>query len=78
MLDNMEFYLDVENIYLIANWGVVPFWLLLIFAPDSKLTKFFVYSVVTPLLLSTAYIFIGYKIYLEGEIFGAFGLFSVA
>ncbi len=76
MLDNMEFYLDVENIYLIANWGVVPFWLLLIFAPDSKLTKFFVYSVVTPLLLSTAYIFIGYKIYLEGEIFGAFGLYN--
>jgi len=29
-----------ENIYLAANWGVVPFWLLLIFIPNHQITNF--------------------------------------
>ena len=72
MINNLEPYLTYENIYLVANWGVIPFWLKLIFIPNNGVTKFFVHSVVTPLLLGVAYVYIGYKIYLEGNIFEVF------
>ena len=32
-------FLTVENIYLAANWGVLPFWMLLIIAPNNNITK---------------------------------------
>ena len=75
MINNLEPYLTYENIYLVANWGVIPFWLMLIFIPNNGVTKFFVHSVVTPLLLGFAYVYIGYKIYLEGNIFEVFNLY---
>ena len=75
MINNIEIFLTFENIYLLANWGVLPFWLMLLVAPNHGLTKFFVHSIVAPLLLAIAYIFITYKIYLSGEIFEAFNLY---
>jgi hypothetical protein len=75
MINNIEIFLTFENIYLLANWGVLPFWLMLLVAPNHGLTKFFVHSIIAPLLLASAYIFITYKIYLSGEIFEAFSLY---
>ena len=75
MINNIEIFLTFENIYLLANWGVLPFWLMLLVAPNHGLTKFFVHSIVAPLLLAIAYIFITYKIYLSGEIFEVFNLY---
>ena len=64
MINDLLQFLNYENIYLIANIGVIPCWLLLIFFPRLLLTKILVKSVVIPLLLSTAYIFIVYQIYI--------------
>tara|TARA_B110000014_G_C19734567_1_gene383392 strand:+ start:23 stop:493 length:471 start_codon:yes stop_codon:yes gene_type:complete len=75
MINTLDSYLTFENIYLFANWGVVPFWLLLIFLPNHGITKFFSHSVIAPLLLAFAYIFIGYKIFLNGNIFDGFNLY---
>tara|TARA_B100000401_G_scaffold307372_1_gene211594 strand:- start:133 stop:603 length:471 start_codon:yes stop_codon:yes gene_type:complete len=75
MINNFEAYLTYENIYLISNWGVIPFWLLLIVAPNHGLTKFLVHSIVAPVILAAAYLFIGYKIYLDGNIFSGFDLY---
>ncbi|MFL2889708.1 MAG: ABA4-like family protein [Pelagibacteraceae bacterium] len=75
MINNFQTYLTYENIYLLANWGVLPFWVLLILAPNNVLTKFIVHSIIAPLLLATAYIYIGYKIYLDGNIFLGFDLY---
>ena len=69
MINNFETYLTNENIYLIANWGVIPFWLMILAIPNHALTKFFVHSIILPLILSTAYIFVAYKIYLNENIF---------
>ena len=41
MINNLLSFLTYENIYLIANWGIIPFWLLLIFFPYNQLTNFF-------------------------------------
>ena len=76
MLNNLLPLLTYENIYLVANWGVIPFWLLLIFVPNNQLTNFLVQSVIAILLLAFGYAFLSYKIYLEGNIFDGFELYS--
>ena len=68
MLNNLLAYITAENIYLIANWGVLPFWFLLIFAPNHGLTNFFAQSIVAPLLLAIGYIYLSYELYLEKSI----------
>ena len=75
MIDNLLSFLTYENMYYIANIGVIPCWLLLIFIPNHIITKFFVKSIVIPLLLSTAYIFVSYQIYISENIFEVFNLY---
>tara|TARA_B100001029_G_C15051031_1_gene450741 strand:- start:743 stop:1213 length:471 start_codon:yes stop_codon:yes gene_type:complete len=75
MIDNLLSFLTYEKIYYITNIGVIPFWLLLIFIPNHIITKFFVKSVIIPLLLSTAYLFIVYQIYITENIFEIFNLY---
>ncbi len=76
MINNLLSLLTFENIYLIANWGVIPFWFLLIILPNHQLTNFFVQSVIVPLLLAVGYVYLSYKIYLDGNILGGFELYS--
>ena len=75
MTDNFLSFLTYENIYYIANIGVIPCWILLIILPNHIITKFFVKSVIIPSLLSTAYIFISYQIYVTENIFEVFNLY---
>ena len=75
MINNLEQYLTLENIFLFSNWGVIPFWLLLLFSPNSTFTRILVHSILIPLLLGIAYVFIVYKIYLNDNFFNGFGLY---
>ena len=76
MLIQFQEYLTFENIYLFSNYGVLPFWILLITIPDSKVTQFFVNSIIAPLILSTAYIYVVYQaISLDEPILGVFKLY---
>tara|TARA_A100001011_G_scaffold398864_1_gene504881 strand:+ start:2913 stop:3383 length:471 start_codon:yes stop_codon:yes gene_type:complete len=75
MINNLQIYLTTENIYLVTNWGVIPLWLLLIFAPNNNFTKLLVNSVVVPLILGSAYLFISYKLFLDGSIVESFNLY---
>ena len=68
MINDLINLMTYKNIYLIANWGVIPFWLMLIIIPNSKFTNFFVQSIIAPLILGFAYCYIGYNIFLEGNI----------
>ena len=76
MINNLLSLLTFENIYLIANWGVMPFWLLLIILPNHQITNFFVQSAVIPILLATGYGYLSYIIYLNGNILNGFELYS--
>ncbi len=76
MLENIEILLTVENIYLIVNWGIIPFWLMLVFFPNLSVTNFLVNSVIVPLLLSTAYAYLAYKVFLDGNILSGFNLYN--
>ena len=76
MINNLLPLLTYENIYLIANWGVIPFWLLLIFIPYHRLTNFLAQSVIAPLLLAIGYAYLSYEIYEDGKIFEGFELYN--
>ena len=76
MLNDVIAFITPENIYLIANWGVIPFWLLLILAPNHGLTNFLAQSIIAPLLLATGYSFLSYNLYLEKNIFDGFELYN--
>ena len=67
MLIQFQDYLSFENIYLWTNFCILPFWLMLIIIPNSKFTKFFVNSIILPLMLSTIYIYIIYQTILLDE-----------
>tara|TARA_B100000780_G_C20804836_1_gene319690 strand:- start:112 stop:582 length:471 start_codon:yes stop_codon:yes gene_type:complete len=75
MINTLESLLTFENIYLFANWGVVPFWLLLVFIPNHAITKIFCHSIIVPLLLTIAYVFVARQIILEGSILKGFNLY---
>ena len=75
MINTLQDLLTLENIYLFANWGVVPFWLLLILVPNHAITRFFCHSIIPFLLLGTAYVFISYQIILDENIFEGFKLY---
>ena len=67
MLIQYQDYLTFENIYLWINFGILPFWLMLIIIPNSKFTKFFVNSIIAPLILTTIYVYIIYQAILLDE-----------
>ena len=60
MINNLEILLTPEYIYLLVNWGVIPFWLLLIFAPNHYVSRFFVHSVIAPTIFAGKFVrFVG-------------------
>ena len=76
MLIQFQDYLTFEIIYLWANFGILPFWLMLIIIPNSRITQIFVNSIIIPLIISAAYIYIIYQTILLGEpIFDIFQLY---
>ena len=76
MINKLLTLLTYANIYLIANWGVIPFCLLLIFLPNNQETNFFTQSIIPFLLLGVGYAYLSYKIYLENNIFDGFELYN--
>ena len=69
MLFQFQEYLTFENIYIYSSFGVLPFWLLLMAIPNSRITQIFVNSIILPIILSTAYIYVLYQSILLGEPF---------
>jgi len=76
MINDLLDILTYEFIYLLANWGVIPFWLMLIILPNHGVTSFLAQSIIVPLLLASAYSFVAYHIFLEGSILDSFELYN--
>ena len=76
MLIQFVDYLTFNNMYLWTNFGLLPFWLMLIIIPNSKVTQIFINSVILPLILSTAYVYVIYQsVLLDESIFDIFKLY---
>ena len=54
MLEQISTYFTFEMVYLWLNIGVIPFWLMLIFLPNSKLGSIFVSSIFPIFILGGA------------------------
>jgi hypothetical protein len=64
MIEQIYNYFTIEMLYYWVNFGVLPFWLILIFFPQSYLCRYFVTSIFPIFILSGVYIFMLYKSYL--------------
>ena len=67
MLVQFQEYLTFESIYLWSTFGVIPFWLMLVIFPNSRVTQIFVNSIIVPLILAAAYGHVLYQAILLGE-----------
>ena len=76
MINDLLALINSENIYLLANLGVIPFWLLLIFTPYRALTNIFVQSIIAPLLLAIGYAYLVFNLYIENNILEGFELYN--
>ena len=64
MFGQISAFFTIEMIYSWLSFGVLPFWLLLIVIPNSKITQFFVNSIILPLILGVVYAYILYQAFL--------------
>ena len=60
MIEQIAAFFTIETIYLWINIGVIPFWPVLIFFPNSKICSVFVSSIFPIFLLSTVYLYLIY------------------
>ena len=66
MIEKIYTFFTPEMTYLWLNIGVLPFWLLLIFFPQSKISKVFVASIFPIFILSLTYGYLLYLFFNEG------------
>jgi hypothetical protein len=66
MMTQIYTYFTVEMIYLWLNLGVLPFWFVLIFFPQSQISRVFITSIFPIFILSLAYAYLLYITYLDG------------
>ena len=66
MIEQIYTYFTIDTLYMWINLGVLPFWFILIFFPQSHLFRFFVASIFPSVLLSGAYVFILFQSYQVG------------
>ena len=76
MIEQIYNYFSIEILYLWINLGVLPFWFIIIFFPQSQLCKYLATSIFPIFLLSAVYIFVFYKFYLNSyDFLGNFNLY---
>ena len=61
-METIKDFFTLEVIYLIANYGVIPFWLMLVFIPSGKFTGAIINTIFLPTVLAATY---GYLVYIE-------------
>ena len=66
MIEQISAFFSSEMIYLWLNLGVIPFWIILIFFPQSKICNYIVVSIFPFFLLSLVYSYLLYSFYMTG------------
>ena len=66
MIEQIYAYFTIEMIYLWLNIGVLPFWFLLIFFPQTKICKIFTTSIFPIFILTMIYCYLIYTIFKNG------------
>jgi len=66
MMEQIAIFFGIEMIYLWLNIGVIPFWFILMFFPQSKVCGLFTTSIFPTLILSSIYIYLFYYFFNSG------------
>ena len=69
MIEQISEFFTIEMIYMWLNIGVIPFWLILIIFPQTKVCGLFVTSIFPSLMLATVYIYLLYIFFNTGYAF---------
>ena len=76
MIDQIYTFFSIEMIYLWLNFGVLPFWFMLLFFPQTKICRIFVTSVFPILVLVAINLYLIFEISKnEFNFFGVFNLY---
>ena len=76
MIDQIYTFFSIEMIYLCLNFGVLPFWFMLLFFPQTKICRIFVTSVFPILVLATIDLYLIFQISKNGfNFFEGFNLY---
>ena len=60
MFEQLSNFFTIEMIYLWLNIGIIPFWFVLIFFPQSKFCSYLIISVFPYLIFSALYVYLVY------------------
>ena len=66
MAEQISIFFTIDMIYLWLNIGVIPFWFVLMFFPNSKVCGVFVSSVFPIFILSIIYLYLIYYYFVSG------------
>ena len=69
MTEQISTFFTIDMIYLWLNIGVIPFWFVLMFFPNSKISGVFVSSIFPIFLFSTIYLYLVYYFFISGYVF---------
>ena len=76
MIDQIYTYFTIEMIFLWLNLGVLPFWLILVFFPQSQICRVFITSIFPIFIISLVYAYLLYVLFNEGyDFFNNFELY---
>ena len=76
MIEQISTFFTIEMIYLWLNIGVIPFWFVLIFFPNSKICGVFVGSIFPIFILGLIYLYLLYYFFTSGyDFFTNFNLY---
>ena len=76
MIEQTYNYFTIEMLYYWVNFGVLPFWVILIFFPQSHICRYLVTSIFPIFVLGGAYVFMLYKSYINSfDFYGNFELY---
>jgi len=63
MIEQISAFFNIEMIYLWLNIGVLPFWFILIFFPQSNICRYLVTSIFPYLIFGSVYIYLLFLFY---------------
>ena len=75
MIDQIYIFYSIEMIYMWLNLGVLPFWFMLLFFPQTKICRIFVTSVFPLLVLAAIDLYLIFEISKSG--FNFFDVFNL-
>ena len=76
MINQIYMFFSIEMIYMWINFGVLPFWFMLLFFPQTKICKIFVTSIFPILALAAIDLYLISEIFKNGfNFFDSFNLY---